>query len=71
MPGQASVLRYGINETIWAHDTMICAAANAVIIFAKYARVVARPVVDDGSAGFEAVAIVPRSPRVFVIVIEA
>ena len=59
-PGQARVLHYRINETIWAHDTVICAAANTVMVFPKYARVVARPVVDDDLAGVEAVARVPR-----------
>ena len=39
---------------------VICAAANAVMGFPKYALVVARPVVDDDLAGFEAVARVPR-----------
>ena len=59
-PGQARVLHYRIKETIWAHDTVICATANAIMVFPKYARVVARPVVDDDLAGFEAVARIPR-----------
>ena len=63
-PGQARVLHDRIRETIWVHDIVICAEAIPVMVFPKYARVVARPVVDDGFAGFEALAKVPRSSRV-------
>ena len=59
-PGQARVLHDRIRETIWVHDIVICAEATPVMVFPKYARVVARPIVDDDLAGFEAVARVPR-----------
>ena len=68
-PGQARVLHDRIRETIWVHDIVICAEATPVMVFPKYARVVARPVSDDGSAGFQAPAIVTSRWRVFVIVI--
>ena len=59
-PGHARVLHYRIRETIWGHVTVICAEATPIMVFPKYARVVARPVADDDLAGSEAPGRVPR-----------
>ena len=59
-PGQARVLHDRIRETIWVHDIVICAEATPVMVFPKYARVVARPVADDDLAGSAAPGRVPR-----------
>ena len=58
--GQARVLHYRIRETIWGQDTVICAEATPIMVFPKYARVVARPVADDDLARSEAPGRVPR-----------